>query len=77
METVLSATPALGWIDAVLSTCSFRHLAIEGMHCAACSLTVEEVLQRLPGVDNVQVNGASAVARVAWSPGQSQPSAWL
>lgn len=53
------------------------YLAIEGMHCAACSLTVEEVLQKLPGVDNVQVNGASAVARVAWSPGQSQPSAWL
>jgi Cu2+-exporting ATPase len=53
------------------------YLAIEGMHCAACSLTVEEVLQKLPGVDNVQVNGASAVARVAWSPGRGQPSAWL
>ncbi|WP_170954645.1 cation-translocating P-type ATPase [Polaromonas sp. AER18D-145] len=53
------------------------YLAIEGMHCAACSLTVEEVLQKLPGVDNVQVNGASAVARVAWSPGQGRPSAWL
>ncbi|WP_397408386.1 heavy metal translocating P-type ATPase [Polaromonas sp.] len=53
------------------------YLAIEGMHCAACSLTVEEVLQKLPGVDNVQVSGASAVARVTWSPGQSRPSAWL
>ncbi|MDO9113541.1 MAG: cation-translocating P-type ATPase [Polaromonas sp.] len=53
------------------------YLAIEGMHCAACSLTVEEVLQKLPGVDNVQVNGASAVARVAWAPGQGRPSAWL
>lgn len=53
------------------------YLAIEGMHCAACSLTVEEVLQKLPGVDNVQVNGASAVARVAWSPDQGRPSAWL
>ena len=53
------------------------YLAIEGMHCAACSLTVEEVLQKLPGVENVQVNGASAVARVAWSPGQGRPSAWL
>ena len=40
-------------------------------------LTVEEVLQKLPGVDNVQVNGASAVARVSWSPGQGRPSAWL
>ncbi|MEO8021637.1 cation-translocating P-type ATPase [Polaromonas sp.] len=53
------------------------YLAIEGMHCAACSLTVEEVLQKLPGVESVQVNGASAVARVAWAPGQGRPSAWL
>lgn len=53
------------------------YLAIEGMHCAACSLTVEEVLQKLPGVESVQVNGASAVARVAWVPGQGLPSAWL
>lgn len=39
METVLAATPALGWIDAVLSTCSFRHLALEGMRRAldACA----------------------------------------
>jgi Cu2+-exporting ATPase len=53
------------------------YLAIGGMYCAACSLTVEEVLQRLPGVDSVQVNGASAVARLTWSPGQGRPSAWL
>lgn len=53
------------------------YLAIEGMHCAACSLTVEEVLQKLPGIESVQVNGASAVARVAWTPGQGMPSAWL
>ncbi len=53
------------------------YLAITGMHCTACSLTVEEVLQKLPGVDHVQVNGASAVARVVWSPGQGRPSGWL
>ncbi|OOG36720.1 cation-translocating P-type ATPase [Polaromonas sp. A23] len=53
------------------------YLAIEGMHCAACSLTVEEVLQNLPGVESVQVNGASAVARVAWTPERGRPSAWL
>jgi Cu2+-exporting ATPase len=53
------------------------YLAIGGMYCAACSLTVEEVLQKLPGVDSVQVNGASAVARLTWSPGQGRPSAWL
>lgn len=53
------------------------YLAIGGMYCAACSLTVEEVLQKLPGVDGVQVNGASAVARLTWSPALGGPSAWL
>ena len=53
------------------------YLAIEGMYCAACALTVEEVLQKLPGVESVQVNGATAVARLAWSPGRGRPSGWL
>jgi Cu2+-exporting ATPase len=53
------------------------YLAIQGMHCAACALTVEALLQQLPGVHSVQVNGASAVARLAWSPAQGRPSAWL
>src|SRR5690242_15313653 len=52
-------------------------LAIEGMHCAACSLTVEAALAQLPGVDSVRVNGASATARLVWSPGRSRPSDWL
>jgi Cu2+-exporting ATPase len=53
------------------------YLAIEGMHCAACSLTVEETLQYLPGVECVQVNGASAIARIVWSPQRGRPSQWL
>jgi P-type Cu2+ transporter len=52
-------------------------LAIEGMHCAACSLTVESVLAQLPGVEGVRVNGASATARLVWSPQRSSPSDWL
>ncbi len=52
-------------------------LAIEGMHCAACSLTVEAALARLPGVDSVRVNGASATACLVWSPQSSRPSDWL
>jgi len=52
-------------------------LAIEGMHCAACSLTVEAALAKLPGVDGVRVNGASATARLIWSPQRSRPSDWL
>ncbi len=52
-------------------------LAIQGMHCASCALTVERALAQLPGVDGVQVNGASATARLAWSAERSRPSQWL
>jgi Cu2+-exporting ATPase len=52
-------------------------LALEGMHCAACALTVEEVLRKLPGVDTVQVNGVTATARLQWRPQATRPSAWM
>jgi Cu2+-exporting ATPase len=53
------------------------YLAILGMYCPACSLTVEQALQCLPGVESVQVNGASAIARIVWSPPHARPSQWL
>ncbi len=53
------------------------YLAIEGMYCAACSLAIEDVLAPLPGVRSVEVNGATATARVAWDPAQGRPSQWL
>jgi Cu2+-exporting ATPase len=53
------------------------YLAIEGMYCPACSLTVEEALLGSPGVRSVQVNGATATARVVWSPGPGKPSQWF
>jgi Cu2+-exporting ATPase len=52
-------------------------LALEGMHCAACALTVEAVLRKLPGVDTVQVNGVTATARLQWHPQATRPSAWM
>jgi len=52
-------------------------LAITGMHCAACALSVEQALARLPGVASVEVNGPAALARIVWSPGPTRPSAWL
>ena len=52
-------------------------LAIEGMHCAACALSVENALQHLPGVLGVQVNGASATARLTWLPEHGRPSHWF
>ncbi|MDP1968902.1 MAG: cation-translocating P-type ATPase [Burkholderiaceae bacterium] len=53
------------------------YFAIEGMYCAACSLTVEALLRKQTGIEQVQVSGASAVARVVWSPQHGRPSAWV
>jgi Cu2+-exporting ATPase len=53
------------------------YLAIEGMYCPGCSLVIEQALLPLPGVQEVQVNGATATARVVWSPEQGRPSQWL
>ncbi len=57
--------------------CWESYLAIEGMHCAACTLAVEQALGRVPGVTAVAVNGATATARVEWSPATCRPSHWL
>ena len=53
------------------------YLAVHGMVCAACSLTVEAALLRVAGVHDVQVNGAAGTARVVWSPEATRPSDWL
>jgi Cu2+-exporting ATPase len=57
--------------------CWESYLAIQGMYCPACSLTVEQALAGNPGVRCVQVNGATQTARVVWSPGAGRPSQWL
>ena len=57
--------------------CWESYLAIEGIHCAGCSLSIEQALTGLPGVLDVEVNGATATARLVWNPSQGQPSQWL
>ena len=52
-------------------------IAIEGMYCANCSLSIEGALKRLPGVLDVQVHAHAKKARIVWREGQSRPSAWL
>ena len=71
-EWTAFSTPAAGQPGAWESV-----LAISGMHCAACSLTVEDVLMKLPGVRSAEVNGPAALARVLWRPDQGRPSDWL
>ena len=50
---------------------------IEGMHCAACALTLERALLAVPGVASAQVSAASHRARVVWSAERVQPSGWM
>ncbi|MBI2751211.1 MAG: cation-translocating P-type ATPase [Burkholderiales bacterium] len=57
--------------------CWESNVVIEGMHCAACSLTVEEALTRVPGVISAQVGAASHRAKVVWTDQQVLPSAWM
>ena len=43
-------------------------LAVTGMHCATCSLAVEEALRREPGVSGASVNLGTGNARVRFDP---------
>ena len=52
-------------------------VVIEGMHCAACSYTVEEAIAAVPGVMQVQVSAGSQRAKVVWSAAEVKPSAWM
>ena len=52
-------------------------LLIEGMHCVACALNIEEALLRVPGVLKAEVGAGSHRARVVWSAARVKPSAWL
>lgn len=56
---------------------SETYLAIEGIYCPGCSLVIENALRPLPGVREVEVNGATAIARVVWSPAEGHPAQWL
>ena len=53
------------------------HLVIEGMHCAACALTIEDALRQVPGVASASVSAGSHRARVVWQADAVQPSGWM
>ncbi len=53
------------------------NVLIEGMHCVACALNIEEALMRVPGVLKAEVGASSHRARVLWSADVAKPSAWL
>ena len=53
------------------------NIVIEGMHCAACAITIEDALKQVPGVRSAQVNAASHRAQVVWSKDVVKPSRWM
>ena len=53
------------------------NLLIEGMHCAACALSIEDALLKVPGVAKAEVSAGSHRARVVWSAQQAKPSDWM
>ncbi len=57
--------------------CWESSVVIEGMHCAACSFTVEDAIAAVPGVLLVQVSAGSQRAKVVWNAAEVLPSKWM
>ena len=52
-------------------------LLVRGMHCAACSLTLEQALLGVKGVMAAHVSAASGRASITWSAALTKPSVWM
>ena len=52
-------------------------VAVQGMYCAACAITIENALTSVPGVQSASVSVAGNKAKVVWKSGQTQPSRWM
>ena len=57
--------------------CWESSVVFEGMHCAACALTIEDALRAVPGVASVQVSAGSHRGRIIWSDKATRPSDWM
>ena len=71
-----SALDASAVADPASSTWD-SHVVLDGMHCAACALTIEDALKSVPGVLQADVSAATRRARVVWQPGRVLPSQWM
>ncbi len=52
-------------------------VVVGGMHCAACSVTVEDALRQVPGVQTATVSTGGQRATVQWRAGAVLPSRWM
>lgn len=48
-------------------------LDVKGTHCATCALTVNAVLKRQPGVDEVKMDADKHAAEVKYDPAKTSP----
>ena len=48
-------------------------LAIQGMTCPACPITVTKLLKRVPGVSEAAVDGKTQLATIRFDPEKAQP----
>ena len=62
---------------AQMAGCWESNVMIEGMHCAACALSIEDSLVRVPGVLRVEVSAGSHRAKVVWDAQAVSPSGWM
>jgi len=60
-----------------MSGCWESNLMIEGMHCAACALSIEDAIRSVPGVHKVEVSAGSHRAKVVWDAQVVSPSGWM
>ncbi|WP_194943171.1 cation-translocating P-type ATPase [Limnohabitans sp. 2KL-27] len=63
--------------EKTVSGCWRSSVVFEGMHCAACAITLEDALRAVPGVQSVQISGASHRGQIVWSPELTRPSEWM
>ena len=62
MEEQISPSPVRNVISN--GTSEKRVFRVRGMHCVSCSKTIEQVLQKVAGVESVSVNSVSEEARI-------------
>jgi Cu2+-exporting ATPase len=84
--------PQLTLLDTAAQWCSFSHITshqspqnntwessivIDGMHCTACAINIENALKKTLGVVSVDINAASHRGRVVWREDITKPSQWM
>jgi P-type Cu2+ transporter len=84
--------PQLTLLDTSAQWCSFSHIAsnkssqvntwessivIDGMHCTACAINIENALKKTSGLVSVDINAASHRGRVVWREDITKPSHWM